>query len=383
MADLNTLLRWAVENSTATQQAEGVPVGEGMSLKFKPAAPGQVASHTAATLHPSDSQFPIADLSPASTPGPATPTEDFSHLPGQTAANTTLNTDILDLIMGKPDSLTMKEKMAFAVDENNDIEERVEALDDFEMLVELIDNANNMAVLKLWQPLLALFKSPHAEIVRHALWIAGTATQNNLKAQAALFINDVFPEVLDLIYSPDGKAIAGPTRAKAVYALSGAIKHWPLASAVLSANNDRGYQVLRDGVADAEPVIRRKMAFLLGTLVAQARDKHDDSEWPGEVRNLLAERAKEAGGVDEDLLKGLERTGVFASALKALGADGTDDVEFDENAIRALSRAAAAGVLSDAEKAQLKGMWAKWGADGRAERGLDGADGDEVAQAMA
>lgn len=41
---------------------------------------------------------------------------------------------MLDLILGKGDSITMKEKMAFATDENNSVEDRVEALDDFEMV---------------------------------------------------------------------------------------------------------------------------------------------------------------------------------------------------------------------------------------------------------
>jgi hypothetical protein len=45
-----------------------------------------------------------------------------------------------------------------------------------------------MAVLKLWEPLLRLMKSPEQPIVAHACWIAGTAVQNNLKAQAAVSI---------------------------------------------------------------------------------------------------------------------------------------------------------------------------------------------------
>jgi hypothetical protein len=53
-------------------------------------------------------------------------------------------------------------------------------------LIELIDNANNMAVLKLWEPLLGLLESSESEIVTHAAWIIGTAVQNNLKAQAAV-----------------------------------------------------------------------------------------------------------------------------------------------------------------------------------------------------
>lgn len=53
-------------------------------------------------------------------------------------------------------------------------------------LIEMIDNANNMAILKLWEPIRDLLSSSHQEIIRHAAWICGTAVQNNLKAQAAV-----------------------------------------------------------------------------------------------------------------------------------------------------------------------------------------------------
>jgi hypothetical protein len=114
--------------------------------------------------------------------------------PAAPPKKTELNSEIIDLILGKSDSVTMREKMEIATNESADVEERVEALDDLEMLIELIDNANNMAVLKLWQPLLELLDSRHQEIVRHALWIMGTATQNNLKGQAAVrTYSNLFP----------------------------------------------------------------------------------------------------------------------------------------------------------------------------------------------
>lgn len=56
----------------------------------------------------------------------------------------------------------------------------------YAQLIEMIDNANNMAILKLWEPIRNLLSCPHQDIVRHAAWICGTAVQNNLKAQAAV-----------------------------------------------------------------------------------------------------------------------------------------------------------------------------------------------------
>lgn len=83
-------------------------------------------------LHPSDPLYHVShladgDASPASTPGPVTP--EATPRPQQE-----LNSDILDIIMGKSDSTMMKEKMAYAMDEQMPVDKRIEALDDFEMV---------------------------------------------------------------------------------------------------------------------------------------------------------------------------------------------------------------------------------------------------------
>jgi hypothetical protein len=53
-----------------------------------------------------------------------------------------LDPAIIDLILGRPDAVLMKEALDIAVDEKQSIDARIQALDDFEMLVENIDNAN-------------------------------------------------------------------------------------------------------------------------------------------------------------------------------------------------------------------------------------------------
>ena len=55
-----------------------------------------------------------------------------------------IDTDVIDYILGKPDAVLMKEALEIALDEKRDEEARVQALDDFEMLVEQIDNANGI-----------------------------------------------------------------------------------------------------------------------------------------------------------------------------------------------------------------------------------------------
>ncbi|WWD18500.1 hypothetical protein CI109_102952 [Kwoniella shandongensis] len=389
MPDLNELLRWSIANSQlqssdSTDSSSQQQQEQQLSLRFNPASASAPSGH-AATLHSSDAGPP--DLSPASTPGPGTPVGDNEIPLPPVAKREDLTTEMLDLILGKSDSIIMKEKIAFAQDESQSVEDRVEALDDFEMLVELIDNANNMPILKLWDPLLSLLSSPHPEIVAHSLWIMGTAVQNNLKAQAALYIHNVFPHILSVLYPSSSSSTTHPSsvRAKATYALSSALKHWPLASTVLSSSSPSGYLTIKRGVVDSDPVVRRKMAFLLGTLVMQSGAMYE-GEIPNEVRNLLEERMKETQGqTTESLVDGLKREGVFEGLIDELKRSKNEDdvdLEFEENAIRALAQASEKGGLTDEQKKDLRSVWTAWGVKGQEERGLEGEDGKVISSAL-
>jgi len=53
-----------------------------------------------------------------------------------------LDPGIIDHLLGKPDAVLMKEALDVAIDEKRGEDARVQALDNFEMLVEHIDNAN-------------------------------------------------------------------------------------------------------------------------------------------------------------------------------------------------------------------------------------------------
>lgn len=155
MPDLNELLRWSITNSASAQgQAASAATSDDanapasapapastsasadsndqqLSLKFNPASSTTHQAGSSA-LHPSD-PYGYPDLSPASTPGPLTPTEGSNAFPSLGKSGPSAS-EILDLIMGRPDSAVMTEKMEFACDESQDVEQRVEALDDFEMV---------------------------------------------------------------------------------------------------------------------------------------------------------------------------------------------------------------------------------------------------------
>lgn len=135
MPDLNELLRWSIANSTAPDPAQSAQ-NEQLALRFNPTTNSSAGS---SALHPSDPLYRTSQtddaVSPASTPGPATPVEGTGSLPGLGGnRRSDLTTEMLDLIMGKSDSVVMKEKMEIASDESRPVDERVEALDDFEMV---------------------------------------------------------------------------------------------------------------------------------------------------------------------------------------------------------------------------------------------------------
>lgn len=82
-------------------------------------------------------------------------------------------------------------KAAMTVIRSNDpdvsLENKLIAFDNFEQLVENLDNANNIDVLRLWPPLIAELQAPDAERRMMAAWCIGTAVQNNEKSQEKVY----------------------------------------------------------------------------------------------------------------------------------------------------------------------------------------------------
>ncbi|KAJ3360199.1 hsp70 nucleotide exchange factor fes1 [Allomyces javanicus] len=85
----------------------------------------------------------------------------------------------VDIILGKPDAARMKDAMAVIADSSKNIEDRLLAFDELELLVESIDNANDLKPCNLWKPLLAQFQDPSEDIRVFAAWVTATAIQNN------------------------------------------------------------------------------------------------------------------------------------------------------------------------------------------------------------
>ncbi|KAF9526437.1 nucleotide exchange factors-like protein [Crepidotus variabilis] len=193
--------------------------------------------------------------------------QDGAPRQGPPAERKDLDSGVIDMILGKPDAVQMKEDMDIAVDLNKAEDERIEALDHLEMLIEHIDNANDLQKLGLWEPLHGLLteESSTAGIKSQALWVIGTAVQNNPTAQDAYFSLD--PLSLLLSFLAPYPASSQASRSKAIYALSALLKHNAPAVQLLSTLGLQGWPRLRDALKDPAIPVRRKIVFLLSSLL--------------------------------------------------------------------------------------------------------------------
>ena len=119
----------------------------------------------------------------------------------------------------------MKDSMSaiLSTDPEMTMEARMIAFDNFEQLIENLDNANLMEPLKLWAPLISLLSSEESELRMMAAWCIGTAVQNNEKSQKMLYSEGGIPPLVDLAI--DEKQTR-EVRRKAIYALSSAMRNF-------------------------------------------------------------------------------------------------------------------------------------------------------------
>ncbi|KAL1303969.1 hypothetical protein AAFC00_000416 [Neodothiora populina] len=130
----------------------------------------------------------------------ASRTEDAAQQP-----RSQLNPELLAQLMGGPsDADRMNEAMAAIYHPEVDLENKLIAWDNFEQLVENLDNANNMETLGLWMPLIGKLDDEEKEVRNMALWCLGTAVQNNIKCQERALAIGAIPRVAKLSHQdPD------------------------------------------------------------------------------------------------------------------------------------------------------------------------------------
>ncbi|KAF4631674.1 hypothetical protein G7Y89_g6457 [Cudoniella acicularis] len=146
--------------------------------------------------------------------------------------NRGLNPDALSALFGGPsDADLMVESMTAIQDPSLPLSEKMIAFDNFEQLIENLDNANNLGPLALWTPLLQCLENEEGDIKRMAAWCVGTAVQNNEKSQERLLAMGGIEKLVKLVV--DGTQ-SESVRRKGVYALSSAVRNYQPSMDVLT-----------------------------------------------------------------------------------------------------------------------------------------------------
>lgn len=143
--------------------------------------------------------------------------------PDHPPSNRGLNAETINTLFGGPsDADLMKESMQAIHSPDVSLEDKVTAFDNFEQLVESLDNANNLESLGLWSPLLAQLDNVEPDMRRMAAWCIGTAVQNNVKSQERLLAMGGVQKLAKLAVEEKD----GSVKKKCVYALSSSIRNY-------------------------------------------------------------------------------------------------------------------------------------------------------------
>lgn len=114
-----------------------------------------------------------------------------------------IDPEIIEMILGRPDSTLMKEAIATAIDTTKEPSERAQALEELIFFLEPIDNSADLEPLNLWDPLMSLYNDSNAEVSQNALWCTAVALQNNPKAIDAFMNKNGFEVTVSMITQPN------------------------------------------------------------------------------------------------------------------------------------------------------------------------------------
>jgi len=150
-----------------------------------------------------------------------------------------LNAELLAQLMGGPsDADLMKESMAAIHSPDLSFDDKMVAWDNFEQLIENLDNANNIENLGLWMPLVEKLDDEMPEVRMMACWCIGTAVQNNIKSQERMLAVGALPKVVSLAVNDKDTSV----RRKAIMALSSEIRNYQAALDVAREYLPQAYQ---------------------------------------------------------------------------------------------------------------------------------------------
>lgn len=162
---------------------------------------------------------------------------------------------------GGPDEPTlMKQSIAVVENPEADLETKETALDNFEMLIENLDNANNIGNMKLWPSIINQLKNGAPSLRVLAASIIGVATQNNPQSQQAFLDQEDGLNELCAASESSERDLA----LKSLFALSCLLRNFPAATTRFAELG--GWSSLSLDVSADHKLLLRKLSLVSALL---------------------------------------------------------------------------------------------------------------------
>ena len=237
---------------------------------------------------------------------------------------------VLGADTGKDDTTLMKEDISVLVcnDPQISVDDKLTALEDFEILVQNLDNANNISPLGIWPEIAKLYTyegEEQDEFRGLGALITGTAVQNNDKAQRD-FLKSVGMEGMQRLLDLTSKENGFNVRARALYAISSLVAHNGLLYGLFAKTN--GWKRLEGILSEDFCNDKKDNKVLLRSLSLLKCLLYDEITQENEaVKTSKEDRFSEA-----------KSCGAFMTIIKKLSPDS--HVEVNERIVNTLSYAA-------------------------------------------
>lgn len=207
---------------------------------------------------------------------------------------------MLEQLFGAPDEAALM-KQAISVVENPDAsdDDKLVALENFEMLIENLDNANNIENMKLWPAVIAQLLSSNVEFQVLAASIVGIATQNNPDSQTAFLAKENgLAKLVQLARDP---ATPSLLVLKSLFAMASLVRNFPQGTDEFVKLG--GLEALKLQTSDHRTLLRKLslLSAVLSTGLDDEKRKHIHSDKL--VEQLVAVLSKDGnvGCIDKAL----------------------------------------------------------------------------------
>ncbi|RKP30662.1 Hsp70 nucleotide exchange factor FES1 [Metschnikowia bicuspidata] len=181
---------------------------------------------------------------------------------------------MLQQLFGGPDEPTLM-KQAIVILNNDEAtdEAKLVALENFELLIENLDNANNIENMNMWPSIIAQLSSSKPDFQLLAASIIGVATQNNPKSQEAFLKHEKGIQLLTRILK-DSSSLDGVVL-KALFALSSLVRNCDAACKKFVELD--GWNLINLSAAESHHLLLRKLS-LISALLSVGVDESTKSQ---------------------------------------------------------------------------------------------------------